>query len=257
MADGAAVASWTEEGGRLLRVRLDRPPGNVLDREMLRDIQAILRSRVSDDVAALVLDHEGPHFSYGSSVEEHLPGAIEEALPLFHETFRTLASCAVPTACAIDGLCLGGGLELACACDVIFVGRDVELGQPEIRLGVFAPVGSAVLRERVGEGRARELLLTGRTVGAGEAMESGLAQGEGDDPSALAVEWVREHLLSWSSACLRRAARAARASFLSRVLPLLDEMERLYLEDLMGLADAREGLSAFLEKREPRWTHRG
>ncbi|MCJ7626896.1 MAG: enoyl-CoA hydratase-related protein, partial [Longimicrobiales bacterium] len=159
----------------------------------------------------------------------------------------------VVTLAAVRGQCLGGAMELAIFCNRIFASPDANFGQPEIVLGVLAPVASVMLSERVGRGRAEDLLITGRSLPAEEALSIGLVDEIADDPESAALKYAREHLLPKSASSLRFAVRAARAGFEKRVRVELAEVERLFLEELIDTADAQEGLTAFLEKRAPEW----
>ncbi len=256
MPPSPPVRVWEEENGALLRLRLDRPPRNILDRALVAALHAALGD-VAPRVRAVLLDAEGPTFSYGASIQEHLPAPAREALPEFHALVRRMLASPVPLAASVTGRVLGGGLELACACDVIFASHDATFATPEVRLGAFAPVASLLLPERVGAGSARDLLLSGRTVDAAWALRAGLAQDVSAEPSVAALSWLREGALSLSPASLRLATRAARLSSNARVLAGLDEVERLYLDELLPLPDAEEGVRAFLEKRPPRWSDPG
>jgi cyclohexa-1,5-dienecarbonyl-CoA hydratase len=157
---------------------------------------------------------------------------------------------------AVRGRCLGGGLELASLCHRVVASREATFAQPEIKLGVFAPVASVVLADRVGRGRAEDLCLSGRTIGAEEALGMGLIdQVAAGDPMPAALAYVREHLLPHSASSLRLAVRAGRTALSAR-LAALPGVEQLYLRELMPTHDAAEGLNAFLEKRTPVWKHR-
>jgi cyclohexa-1,5-dienecarbonyl-CoA hydratase len=171
----------------------------------------------------------------------------------FHGLFRTMLDVPVVWLAAVRGRCLGGGMELASFCHRIFAAPDVALGQPEIALGVFAPMASVFLAERVGRPAAEDLCLTGRTVGAQEALAMHLVDEVAPDPTEAALAWARTHLASRSAASLRHAVRAVRAGLRHRLESDLGEVECLYLDGLMATADAEEGLRAFLEKRPPRW----
>jgi cyclohexa-1,5-dienecarbonyl-CoA hydratase len=174
-------------------------------------------------------------------------------LETFHGLFAKIAAAAVPVLAAVRGQCLGGGLELAAFCHRVFAAPDSSLGQPEIKLGVIAPVASALLPERVGRGTADELLLTGRSLTGSEAVRCGLVDAVADDPEAAALAFARENLLQHSPSSLRFAARAARDDFHDRFFATLRRLERLYLDELMATRDAVEGITAFLEKRPPTW----
>jgi len=244
--------------GAVLWVTLDSPPGNILDGEMIRSLcQAVKRASHVPDLRLLAFVGAGSHFSYGASVEEHRPGQVAAMLHTFHALLRDLMDSDVPAAALVRGRCLGGGLELAAFCDRVVVEEGASLGQPEIKLGVLAPVGSLVLPWRCGA-RASELLLTGRTVDAGEASALGLADevvppGRGE---AVIEAWAARHLVPLSPSSLRLARRAARWTLHRLLRDELEQLEILYLEDLMATHDAVEGIEAFLAKRPPAWTGR-
>jgi len=243
------------DDGALWRVWLSAPKGNVLDTAMIDALAETFRAAgAAKHCRAVCLQGEGAHFSYGASVPEHVRGQVETMLPRFHALFRAIAAASVPVIAAVSGQCLGGGLELAAFCQRVIAGPDARFGQPEIVLGVFAPVGSLLLPERIGRGAAEDLLLSGRTIDAREALALGLADELADDPGAAALAWARAHLLPKSASSLRLATAAARADFLPRFEAGLQRLEHLYLHDLMSTADANEGLAAFLARRKPQWS---
>jgi cyclohexa-1,5-dienecarbonyl-CoA hydratase len=242
------------EGGALWRVVFGAAKGNVLDATLTAALTGAFRDAAADrDVKAVVLEGQGGHFSFGASVEEHLPGQVAGMLRAFHGLFRAIAGGGVPVLAAVRGACLGGGLELAAFGQRVFASPDARLGQPEILLGVFAPVASLILAERVGRAHAEALCLTGRTLEAEEALRMGLVDVLADDPAEAALAWAREHLVPLSAASLRYAVRAVRLGLNARLETDLAQLERLYLDELMKSADAEEGLRAFLEKRKPQW----
>jgi cyclohexa-1,5-dienecarbonyl-CoA hydratase len=144
------------------------------------------------------------------------------------------------------------------ACDFIFASEDATFGLPEITLGVFPPAAAAILPARVGSARATSAIVTGtsrpasawRDIGLVEFVSSGATLGADVD------HWFNQHLASKSAVALRHAAAAARVGLRAHVRSTLPELERLYLNDLMRTEDAPEGVTAFLEKREPRWKDR-
>ncbi len=248
---------WLEKDGVLLRLRLARPKANIIDGAMIAALAAALREHLPGArLKAMLLDSEGPHFSFGASVEEHLPESCARMLHDFHALILQILGSPVPVLSAVRGQCLGGGLEVAVAGHLIFAAPDAKLGQPEIRLAVFAPAASCLLPERIGQGRAEDLLFSGRSIGAEDACRIGLVNVLAEDPEGAAIAWFEEFLAPQSSSSLRFAVRAARAGFLARVSEKLAEVERLYLEELMATHDAVEGLSAFLAKRPAQWKSR-
>ncbi len=242
------------EAGAIRHVRLAGSTGNIIDAAMSRALHDLFRDAGrARDLKAVILQGEGAHFCYGASVEEHLPEHVAGMLRGFHGLFAAMLDSAVPVLAAVRGRCLGGGLELAAFCHRVFASPDAQLGQPEIVLGVFPPLASTFLRERVGRGAAEDLCLSGRTIAAPEALRVGLVDALADDPVEAALTYAREHLLPRSAASLRHAVRAVRCDLTARFKVDIAAQERLYLDDLMKTADAVEGIRAFLEKRPPRW----
>ena len=247
---------WLEADGRLLRLRLARPKANLVDAAMIAALDAALAAHLERPVlSGVLLDAEGPNFSFGASVEEHLPGACAAMLGSLHGLLGRMLESPVPILVAVHGRCLGGGLELALAGHLLFVTPAAELGQPEIRLGVFAPAASCLLPELIGPQRAFDLLVSGRSISGSEAASLGLAAVATADPQQAALEYFEQHLQPKSAQSLRYAVRAARQGLAVRVRTRLAAVERLYLDELMLSHDAVEGLSAFIDKRPAKWEH--
>ena len=249
------VAVESLRAGAALRITLDAPPGNVLDGGAIAALDAALRRIAAPPTRAIVIEGAGEHFSFGASVPEHVPERAPAMLRALHSLLESLLALPVATIAAVRGRCLGGGLELALACDVIVAAPGARLGLPEARLGVFAPAGTVLLGERLGA-RAAELLLSGRDVGGEEAARLGLADLVAPDPTAAALGWIETHLVPRSAVAGAFAVRAARAARLQRFRAEIPALERLYVEELLPTHDANEGIAAFIEKRAPRWQER-
>jgi len=248
---------WLERDGALLRLRLARPKANLIDAAMIAALgEAFAEYRGNAGLLAALVDHEGPHFSFGASVEEHLPGACEQMLASLHALIGAMLEWPRPILMGVRGQCLGGGLELALAGNLLFAAPDAQFGQPEMKLGVFAPAASVLLPLRIGQARAEDLLYSGRSIDAPTALAWGLANEVADDPAAAAAAYFDKHLAGKSAASLAHAVRAAREPFAELARARLDDVEALYLEKLMATRDAKEGLAAFMEKRAPKWEHR-
>jgi cyclohexa-1,5-dienecarbonyl-CoA hydratase len=251
------LKAWVERDGALLRLRLARPKANICDAEMIRALHAALDAhRGSAALRGVLLDHEGPHFSFGASVEEHLAERCAQMLASLHALIIEMVAFPKPILVAARGQCLGGGLEVALAGGPIFASPEAQFGQPEIRLGVFAPAASCLLPWRVGQTAAEDLLWSGRSVGTPQALAIGLVHAVADDPTAAALAYFDEHLAPRSAAALACAVEAVRAPRLRELRERLAEVERLYLDRLMSTRDANEGLAAFLQRRAPAWEHR-
>jgi len=253
---GEKLRSVRLKDGALWQVSLNAPKGNVLDAAMTAELTALFEAAAEEpQLKAILLTAEGPHFSFGASVEEHRADEVKDMLTGFHALFRAIAESRVPVIAAVRGVCLGGGLELVAFCQRIFAHSESSFGQPEIALGVFAPVGSAILADRVGRGTADDLLLTGRTVKADEALAMRLIDEVAVAPETAALEWIEKYLLPRSASSLRFATHAARLAFLRSFERDIEELESTYLEELMATRDASEGIGAFLEKRQPTWSN--
>jgi cyclohexa-1,5-dienecarbonyl-CoA hydratase len=248
---------WIERDGHLLRLRLNRPKANIIDAEMITALDAALSEHADNaGLTAILLDAEGPHFSFGASVEEHLPEQCADMLKTLHALIRRMVDYPVPILVAINGQCLGGGLEVALAGHLLFAAPEASLGQPEIKIGVFAPAASCLLPERIGQAQAEDLLYSGRSISGITAAAINLLNETAADPEAAALAWFDKHLADKSASSLRRAVKAARAGFAERVSAKLETVERLYTDELMTTRDALEGLTAFIDKRPAKWEHR-
>ena len=256
MSDSPLKARLDRDGA-LLRLSLARPKANLIDAAMIGALDEALRAhRGNTGILAVLLDAEGPHFSFGASVEEHLAERCAQMLAGLHALILNMIEWPTPILVAVRGQCLGGGLEVAMAGSLIFAADEAKFGQPEIQLGVFAPAASCLLPERIGQAAAEDLLFSGRSIDATEAKELGLVTSVSADPAATALEYFDRHFARKSAAALACAVTAARGAYLVRMKQRIAEVEKLYLDRLMKTRDANEGLEAFIAKREPRWEHR-
>jgi cyclohexa-1,5-dienecarbonyl-CoA hydratase len=177
-------------------------------------------------------------------------------LASLHALILAMVEFPKPILVAVRGQCLGGGLEIAMGGGPIFATPDAQLGQPEMKLGVFAPAASCLLPWRVNQSAAEDLLWSGRSVSGTQAQAIGLVHALADDPEAAALAYFDEHLAPKSAAALACAVAAVRAPRVRELRERLAEVERLYLDTLMKTHDANEGLAAFLARRQPHWEHR-
>ncbi|MFQ6615734.1 MAG: enoyl-CoA hydratase/isomerase family protein [Fidelibacterota bacterium] len=246
--------------GQVIRLILNRPKGNILDGPMMEELQRALNGlRDQPDIKLVQLTGAGDHFCFGASVPEHRREQAGAMLKQFHGLFLTLMDLAIPSAALVSGNCLGGGLELALMCNFLFADGTARLGQPEMNLGLFPPQASLILPLKIGQSRADEVILTGKTFSAQEMASMRLITRLFEDRKALesgVEKWVREHILPKSASSLRYGVQAARWEFNRVLRNQLESVEKFYLEELMSTHDAGEGIDAFVQKRPPRWKNR-
>lgn len=243
-----------EKSNGVARVVMNKPPLNVLDIAMIAELDAALKSLKGDhESKVVVIAAQGKAFSAGVEVADHTPDKVDSMIKTFHGVFHTLWSLEQPVVAAVQGAALGGGCEVALGCDFIVASEKAKLGQPEIKLGVFAPIATLLLPKLIGRMKANELLLTGDAIDAREAERIGLVN------KVVSVETFEQEvnafvnrLATLSGAGLRYAKRAI-ALGIEQGLPAV---EKNYLNDLMKTEDAVEGLNAFMEKRNPVWKNK-
>jgi cyclohexa-1,5-dienecarbonyl-CoA hydratase len=249
-----ARISWEIEG-RVARVTLQNLPVNVIDLGMMEELaEALAEIEAHSNVSVIVLAGAGKAFSAGVDVASHAPDKVEEMLAKFHSVIRALVATKKVTVAAVHGHCLGGGAEVAMICDLVYTTGNAQWGFPEIKLGCYPPVACTALAALIGQKRAAELILTGRTISGDDAAAIGLAtRAVTGQELACATEEAVNQLLSLSSAALAVTKKACYAWDAMHFDKGLARAEKIYLEDLIKTADAHEGVRAFMEKRPPQW----
>jgi cyclohexa-1,5-dienecarbonyl-CoA hydratase len=252
----AGTRTRSDVANGVARILLTNPPLNVIDVQMMEELAATLTElEASPNVSVVQIGGDGKAFSAGVDVAAHSPDRISTMLGGFHAVIRLLIASKKVTVAAVHGNCLGGGAEMAMICDIVYTAREARWSFPEIRLGCYPPVACAALAALVGQKRAAELILTGRTITGEEAAEIGLATGAVDE-SDLPEEISKccSVLTSLSPVALSLTKKAIYAWDSMHFDKGLARAEKIYFEDLMQTADANEGVRAFIEKREPKWT---
>ena len=240
------------------RVTLANPPVNVIDIPMMDELaSAISEIEALCDISILVFGGEGKSFSAGVDVGAHAPGEVARMLGKFHAVIRRLIRTRKVTVARVEGHSLGGGAELAMACDLVYTTNGAQWGFPEIQLGCFPPVAVSVLSALTGQKRAAELILSGATISGKEAAQAGLATEAFEESQwGKAVDRRLERLRGLSASTLAVTKKAMYAWDAIHFDKALARAEKIYLEELMRTEDAREGIQAFLEKRKPQWKGR-
>lgn len=240
------------------RLVLNRPPLNVLHIPTMRELSAALDEVAADgDAKVLVITGAGRAFCAGVDVADHTADRVQEMLEVFHGGIRRVMSLEIPVVAAVNGAALGGGWELAMACDMVVAREDAKIGQPEIQLAVFPPVAAALMPRLIGLPRAFELILTGKVITAAEGQGMGLVnQTFPSERFAQGVDEFVGRLTALSRPVVQLAKRAVREGQELGAQAALERAETLYLNELMQLEDPHEGLGAFIEKRKPVWKDR-
>lgn len=242
------------------RIILNSPKGNVMDSVMMNDLHILFNEfKTLKDLKLITFEGEGNHFSFGASVEEHRKEQAGKMLENFHSLFYSLINLSIPTAAKVWGQCLGGAMELCLMCNFIFADKSAKFGQPEIILGVFPPPASLLLPLKIGNAKAEELLITGKTISAEEAKAAEIVNEVFDDKELLSQgmdEFIKNFILPKSASSLRYAVKAARQVFNKIIKTELKNLERMYVDELMVTEDSNEGINSFLEKRKPVWKNK-
>ncbi|MEM2238210.1 MAG: enoyl-CoA hydratase/isomerase family protein [Candidatus Caldarchaeum sp.] len=243
-------------GERASTIILSRPPLNIMNIEMMDEFSNALEDLAANKQLAVLIVKSGVEgvFSAGADVREHLPEMAEQLIRKFESLILKLLSFPTPTVCVVDGKCLGGGMELAMACDFVIASEAAEFGQPEVKVGVFPPAAAALYLRLTSLKNVYTLLMAGKTVKAAEAKQMGLVN-EVVEKQQLEVflSSFTEQLLANSSAVMRHAKKAILSSLTLPFEQALTKASDIYLNELMRTEDAVEGLKAFLEKRKPVW----
>ena len=253
------MAVVVEQNGRALSITWDRPPLNVLDIALLRELDgALINCAADSSVDVVVLQGAGGRaFSAGVDIKDHTLEKVPEMLDVVHGVVRKLLALPQATIAVVRGVCLGGGCEVASSCDFILATEESVFATPEILVGCYPPVALARFSQLIGYHRAAEMILTARRFSAREAQAMGLinrvfAANELDS----GVQALLDDLLGKSGAVLRLTLKGLRELSLQGFDAALKRSEEIYCSELLKTHDVEEGVTAFLEKRPAKWMHR-
>jgi cyclohexa-1,5-dienecarbonyl-CoA hydratase len=240
---------------RLARITLNHPPLNVIDFQMMDELLAALQQlEQRREVSVVILSGGERGFSAGVDVAVHTPDKIQTMFQKFHGLIGALVKFPKITIAEVHGVCLGGGAELAMVCDMAYTTEKAKWGFPEITLGCYPPVACTALAALVGQKRAADLVFTGRTFSGEEAAQWGLAnEAHSEGGLKQAIDSTVEHLLKLSPAALAVAKKAFYAWDSMHLDKGMARAEKIYVEELMQTEDAKEGITAWMQKRKPVW----
>lgn len=249
-----------ERQDRVVTVHLHRPHVlNALSGELLTELLDALRPLDTDpDIGAFIVTGSQKGFAAGADIKE-MAGktAVDMASEDYFAGWEEFTALRTPKIAAVNGYALGGGCELAMMCDLVIAGESALFGQPEIKLGVIPGIGGTQrLTRLVGRAKAMDMILTGRTMNAHEAERSGLVSRVVPDDQVLTqAEQIAAAIASRSRAAVT-AARECVDHALNTGLNNGILFERRVFHALFATHDQKEGMNAFLNKREPRFTGR-
>jgi cyclohexa-1,5-dienecarbonyl-CoA hydratase len=241
--------------GEVATLQLKRPPLNILSIEMVEQINDLLLDlRAHRRLKVLVIRGDTRAFSAGIDLNDHTRDKVGRLTQIFHRIFESMRLLDLITVSAVEGVALGAGFELAIGSNLVVASESARFGVPEVKLGLFPPVACVILPRATPRRKAMEWILTGEEIPSTELMDYGLVNRVfADDEFEAGLDDFVGKLTSKSGPVLQLAKRAQTESYYSGWEEALYKAENLYLRDLMSLSDSREGLAAFLEKREPRW----
>jgi len=237
------------------RITLQHPPLNVIDIPMMEELaQALGEIEANSEIVAVILSGSQKAFSVGVDVAAHTPDKVEEMLTKFHGVIRAIVGSKKVSIAAVHGHCLGGGAELAMVCDLVYTSELATWSFPEIKLACYPPVAATALAALVGQKHAADLVLTGRSITGKEAASIGLANTVVPEVDLEhTVQEAVSHLAQLSPAALAVTKKAIYAWDSIHFDKGLARAEKIYFDELMKTEDAREGIQAFIEKRQPVW----
>lgn len=239
----------------IARIEFNHPPLNIIDVPFMEQLASALEEVESHaGISVVVFSGSDKAFSSGVDVAAHTPDNVEEMLTKFHAVFRSMVASRKVLVAAVRGHCLGGGAEMTLLCDLVVTSESATWGFPEISLGCFPPVAATALAAVVGQKQAADLILTGRKIDGHQARVLGLANSAVPDHQVAGeAVGLAKQLATLSPAALAATKKAMYTWDSIHFDKGLARAEKIYLEELMKTEDAREGIQAFLEKREPRW----
>ena len=233
---------------------------NVLSRTLIAELAEHARKVAADEqIRAVVVTGAGSRaFCAGANLKERRGWSEDDIrywLGELHGKLREVERCPKPWIAAINGLALGGGCELALACDLRVMDPAAQMGLTEVRIGIIPGGGGTVRLARViGMGRARDMILTARRVEAEEALQMGLVNRISATGESVAAAVALGHEIAANAPVAVAAAKASIEDAWDLALDAALERERAYYDKVLRSADRLEGLAAFAEKRPPRWS---
>jgi cyclohexa-1,5-dienecarbonyl-CoA hydratase len=240
------------------RITLNHAPYNVLTVPMMTELaEAIESLNGRGDIKCILLDSSQKMFSAGISLEDSRPERVFQTLDAFTRVFQSISEISKPLIVVVNGQAIGAGSELVAFGDMIIATQNARFAQPEVKMGVFPPFAAIMLPQLIGPKKTYEMILTGQPLSAEEAYQLGLVNkvvAESDLPNTVGD--ILGRIGEISSPVLEMTKKVIGST---QGLPLETAIKRsqdIYLNQLMDLEDAQEGLRAVIEKRKPVWKNK-
>ena len=256
MSDYMHIKVSKAEG--IARITFDRPKHNVLDIEMMDEFIAELNGLIADnELKCLVINGAGPSFCAGVEVSDHKPEMAPKMIETFNRIFELIDQLEVPVIASVHGACLGGGMEVAIACDIIVAAQSAIFGQPEIKLAFLPPYAAIRLPHLVGPAKAIEICTTGKRYSAEEARQMGMVcYAVADDQLSETTDKLVKEIQYNSPLIIRLNKRAVKNNLGLEMPEAIESVSNLFLNTLMQTEDVLEGIKSFEEKRKPVWKNK-
>lgn len=250
-----------DDSGAVAHLTMNRPRQNIMNMEMLKEITTAIESLTGrEDVRLIVLDSSPEcdgYFSMGVGAEGYTAQMVFQMMDAFHNVFRAMTDISKPVLAVVDGVASGAGAELAAFSDLVVATESAQFRQPEIKLGVFPPLGAVVYPRVIGPRRAMELLLTGDPISAQQALTMGLVNRVVPrDALKETVEALVKRISEQSGPVLKLLKQVTFEGTWRPFNEALRRAQDIYLNQLFQLEDSQEGLRALLEKRKPVWKNK-
>lgn len=245
-----------EISGKIAYITINRPPLNILDTQTLNEFEDAVNMIEKDaNIQVVVIKGAGEKaFSAGADIKDHTHDKAPGMLKIFHKVILHLRNLPFTTIAQVHGLALGGGCELALACDLLIAAENTQFGQPEINVGCFPPVAASLLPRIIGEKRAYEILVTGRRFSAQESFNFGLVNKvvPFSDLDKTTKEYC-DQIVDKSKIVVSYTKEAMNFPPDFNFEKALKRSEDIYVNKLLATHDGKEGIDAYLEKRKPNW----
>lgn len=246
----------TKDGAAIITI--NRPPVNVMNIATMREMGAAIKDRLADPgVKILVITASGSRaFSAGVDVADHVPERMKDMLESFDSIITSILYSEKLTLAVVNGMALGGGLEVVLCCDMVLASDKSTFAAPEIKLGMFAGAGAILLARLAPMRKAMEIICSGDNMNAREAEMAGIVNKvvPVESLEAEKARFIARFTVN-SGIAMKMAKKTVTRGYMRDVTDAMHEGEKIY-EELMKTEDAHEGMKAFMEKRKPVWKNR-